>query len=67
MMASCLIIVMLASVTYDVAGKHNADTSQENYILFYQHFNDDVRKIVDNQTTWYPSAFVTNNVRIGTG
>ncbi len=56
-----------ASVAYDAAGKTNADTSQENYVLFYQHSSGDIRKIVWNQTTWYPSEFVTNSARIGTG
>ena len=57
----------LASVSYDAANKYNADTSQENYVLFYQHSSGDIRKIVWNQTTWYPSEFVTSNARMGTG
>ena len=56
-----------ASVAYDAAGKNNADTSKQNYVLFYQHSSGDIRKMVWNQTTWYPSEFVTNSARIGTG
>lgn len=56
-----------AIVEYDAAGKNNADTSQENYVLFYQYSSGDIRKMVWNQTTWYPSEFVTSSARIGTG
>lgn len=57
----------LAGIAYDAAGKNNADTSQENYVLFYQHSSGDIRKTVWNQTTWYPSELVTNSARTGTG
>ena len=57
----------MATVAYDAAEKYSADTSAENYLLFYQHSNGDIRKLVYNQSEWHSSEFVTNDARLGTG
>ena len=57
----------MATVAYDAAEKYSADTSAENYLLFYQHSNGDIRKLVYNQSEWHSSDFVTNDARLGTG
>ena len=53
----------LATITYSPDGT----PENQNYVLFYQRANGEVRKLVYNQTTWYPSTLVTKNARHGTG
>ena len=57
----------LATVAYDAAEKYSADTTMENYLLFYQHSNGDIRKLVYNQSEWRSSELVTSDARLGTG
>lgn len=57
----------MASVAYDAAERYSADTTSENYLLFYQHSNGDIRKLVFNQSEWHNSELVTSDARIGTG
>lgn len=57
----------MATLAYDAAEKYGADTTSENYLLFYQHSNGDIRKLVFNQSEWHNSELVTSDARIGTG
>lgn len=57
----------MATVAYDAAEKYSADTTSENYLLFYQHSNGDIRRLTYNQSEWHPSEFVTSDARVGTG
>ncbi|KAG7001431.1 aristolochene synthase [Physcia stellaris] len=50
----------LAVVTYP-------HLSEANYLLFYQHSNGDLRKVVYNGSGWHKSSYVTNNARSRTG
>ena len=55
----------IASLTYSAASDGNP--TQQNYVVFYQHSNGDIRKLVYNESAWHPSAFVISGARIGTG
>ena len=56
-----------ASLSYDPTAKYNGDTQQQNYVLFYQQVNGNIRKIVYNESVWQPSEYVTGDAREGTG
>lgn len=56
-----------ASLSYDPTAKYNGDTQQQNYVLFYQQANGDIRKITYNESAWKPSEYVTSDARVGTG
>lgn len=55
----------LATLTYSPAS--DRDPIQQNYVIFYQHPSGDIRKIVYNQSTWYPSELVARGAGSGTG
>lgn len=56
-----------ASLSYDPTAEYNGDTQQQNYVLFYQQVNGDIRKIIYNESAWLPSEYVTSDARMGTG
>lgn len=56
-----------ASLAYDPTAKYNGDTQQQNYVLFYQQANGNIRKITYNESTWKPSEYVASGARVGTG
>lgn len=53
----------ITSVAYTPDG-HN---SKQNYVIFYQHSNGDIRKSVYNESHWHPSELVTRKAKMGTG
>lgn len=53
----------LSALTYSLTGQQ----SEQNYVVFYQHSNGAVRKLVFNESHWHPSEHVTNDARLGTG
>lgn len=55
----------IASLTYSAASDGNP--TQQNYVVFYQHSNGDIRKVVYNESAWHPSTFVASGASIGTG
>ncbi|KAL9119431.1 MAG: hypothetical protein Q9187_004020 [Circinaria calcarea] len=55
----------ITSLTYSAASDRNP--TQQNYVVFYQYSNGDIRKVVYNESAWHPSTFVTSGARIGTG
>ena len=57
----------LASISYDAFEKYSADTTGVNYVLFYQHSNGHICRLIYNQTRWYPSELISKNARLGTG
>ena len=42
-------------------------SEEQNYLLFYQQANGDIRKIVYNESHWHGSTHVTDDARLGTG
>jgi len=53
----------LSALTYSPTGQ----PTEQNYVVFYQHSNGDVRKLIYNESHWHPSELVTKEARLGTG
>ncbi|MCJ1374536.1 hypothetical protein MMC20_005768 [Loxospora ochrophaea] len=43
------------------------DSVPQNYIVFYQHSNGEIRKLAYNSSQWYDSELVVRDARLGTG
>lgn len=53
----------LSSVTYTPTGHAN----EQNFVLFYQQANGDIRKMSYNGSQWWPGEVVTRQAKLGTG
>ncbi|KAF7717413.1 Fungal fucose-specific lectin family protein [Penicillium ucsense] len=52
----------IMALTYNTMG---GDTDGQNYVVFYQNSNLDIRQVVYNNSHWLPSQFITNEARPG--
>ena len=51
----------ISSLTFSTT-QHTTGT---NYVVFYQHANEDIRQVVYNNSQWHDSQFITNDARPG--
>jgi Fungal fucose-specific lectin len=53
----------ISAITYSPTN----EPTDQNYVVFYQHSNGDIRKVIYNELQWHDSEFVTNDARSGSG